>query len=293
MKFFRRHKGRASYDLFSNYDHFLPGIGGMFGLAGLMILGTLLGALIMGGIKIFVPELPDYYGFLISYPMMFIPAMLYASSKSRFDENFTPGVKVDSNDNFGRLGGFAIAAIVSVATIAAAFMTDAINHFMPPMPDYLEQALEGTLNAPLLITLISVSVFAPFFEEWLCRGMILRGLIGRVGPRGAIIISAAFFALIHLNPWQAIPAFILGLLFGFVYYRTGSLKLTILMHCVNNTLAALLSKIPSIADAKSFLDVFSPWTYAGLFICCAAFLAATIVVLMNIPVNKNFIKDEA
>lgn len=263
----------------------------MFGLVGLFILGSLLGTLVMGGLKIFVPELPDYYGLLISYPIMFIPAMLFASAKSRLDENFTPEVRVDSN-NFGRLGGLAIALIVSVATIAAAFMTDAINHFMPPMPDYLEQALEGTLNAPLLITLISVSVFAPFFEEWLCRGMILRGLVRKVGPTGAIFISAAFFAIIHLNLWQAIPAFLLGLLFGFVYYRTGSLKLTILMHCVNNTMAALLSKVPALEDAKSFVDVFSPWTYAGLFICSAAFLAATIVVLMNIPANDQFIKNE-
>ena len=174
-----------------------------------------------------------------------------------------------------------MAAIVSVATIAAAYITDLVSHFMPPMPPFIEQLMKDLLDAPLWITLLSVSIFAPFFEEWLCRGMILRGLLGKMKPAAAICISAAFFAIIHFNPWQAIPAFILGLLFGFVYYRTGSLKLTMLMHCVNNTMAALMSRIPAFEDAQSFVDVLSPWTYAGLFICSAAFLWATIVVLMG------------
>jgi membrane protease YdiL (CAAX protease family) len=91
--------------------------------------------------------------------------------------------------------------------------------------------------------------------------------------------------VIHLNPWQAIPAFILGLLFGLVYYKTGSLKLTMLMHCANNTLAAIFSRIPAFQDAESFIDVMNPWTYAGICLCCLAFIAATIVVLMSIKTN--------
>lgn len=259
-------------------------MGGMFGLLGLFLAGGLLGNLVLLAMQAFLPEVASDYGMLISYPLMFIPAMLYASAKSRFDENFTPAVPVDSN-NFGRLGGFAMAAIVSVATLAAAFITDVTAKLLPPMPAFLEEAMKQLLDAPLWITLISVSVFAPFFEEWLCRGMIMRGLLRRMSPFAAISISAAFFAVIHLNPWQAIPAFILGLLFGLVYYKTGSLKLTMLMHCANNTLAAIFSRIPAFQDAESFIDVMNPWTYAGICLCCLAFIAATIVVLMGIKTN--------
>lgn len=229
----------------------------------------------------FLPDVAKDYGMLVSYPLMFIPAMLYASAKSRLDENFTPDVPVDSN-RFGRLGGFAMAVIVSVATLAAAFLTDITTKLLPPMPAFLEEAMKQLLDAPLWVTLISVSVFAPFFEEWLCRGMIMRGLLGRMSPFAAITVSAAFFAVIHLNPWQAIPAFILGLLFGLVYYKTGSLKLTMLMHCVNNTMAAIFSRIPDFRDAEAFIDVMNPWTYAGICLCSVAFIAATIVILMGI-----------
>lgn len=281
-KFFRRHGGRGSYDLFSSYSHFLPGVGGLFGIFALFMLGALLGNILVLGLQFISPEFAKEYGIIISYPLMFIPAMLYASAKSRFDENFTPGFKMDSN-NFGRFSGIQIAAIVTVATLATAFMTDAISSLMPPMPEWLEATMKELLHAPFWITLISVSVFAPLFEEWLCRGIVLRSLLTKYSPATAIIVSAVFFAIIHFNPWQAIPAFILGLLFGYVYYKTGSLKLTMLMHCANNTMAAVFSRIPAFEEAKSFIDVMNPWTYAGIFICSAAFVVAAIIVFSGIP----------
>ena len=281
-RFFKRHTGRGSYDLFSNYSHFLPGIGGIFGILGLFILGALLGNILVLGLQFISPEFAKEYGTIISYPVMFIPAMLYASSKSRFDENFVQGYRMDSN-NFGRFSGLQIAVIVSIATLATAFMTDAVSSLMPPMPQWLEETMKQLLDAPLWITLISVSVFAPLFEEWLCRGVVLRGLLAKNSPMTAITVSAAFFAIIHLNPWQAIPAFILGLIFGYVYYKTGSLKLTMLMHCANNTMAAIFSRIPAFEEAESFIEVMNPWTYAGIFICSAAFVVSAIIVISGIP----------
>ncbi len=285
-KFFKRHTGRGSYDLFSNFSYYLPGFKGIIGVAGLFLLGGLIGNLLVMGLQIISPEFAKEYGTIVSYPVIFIPAMLYASAKSRFDENFTTGYKMDSN-NFGRFSGLQMAAIVSVATIATAFMTDALSALMPPMPAWLEDTMKQLLEAPLWITLISVSIFAPLFEEWLCRGVVLRGLLVKQSPLTAITVSAAFFAVIHLNPWQALPAFILGLLFGYVYYKTGSLKLTMLMHCVNNTMAAIFSRIPAFEEAESFVEVMNPWTYAGIFICCAAFVASAIIVLTCIPQKEG------
>ena len=285
-KFFKRHTGRGSYDLFSNYSHFLPGIGGIFGILGLFLIGALLSNILVLVLQIFSPEFANEYGMVISYPIMFIPAMLYASAKSRFDENFTVGYKMDSN-NFGSFTGLQMAAIVTVATIATAFMTDAISGLMPPMPEWIESTMEQLLKAPLWITLISVSVFAPVFEEWLCRGVVLRGLLAKNSPKTAIIVSSVFFAVIHFNPWQAIPAFILGLLFGYVYYKTGSLKLTMLMHCANNTMAAIFSRIPAFEEAETFIDVMNPWTYAGIFICCVTFLVSAIIVISGIPQKED------
>lgn len=284
MGFFKRHQGRASYELFANYSYYLPGFGGMMMLFLLFIIGSLLGSLLSG---IFIlamgpSEAVSSYSMLISYPVSFIPPLLYASAKSRRNEIFDTGYALDSN-NFGTKGGLVAALTVSLATIAAAFVCEPLSAALPDMPAYLEEALESMTNGPLWASLLSVSIFAPLFEEWLCRGLVLRGLLSKMNPTGAICVSAAFFAVLHLNPWQAIPAFILGLLFGYVYYRTGSLKLTMLMHCVNNTFATIFSRIPAFREADTFMDILSPWKYAAIFILCLLILASAIVIIRAIP----------
>ena len=286
MGFFKRHSGRGSYDLFSNHSHCVPGYGGMMTLFVMFLLGALLGNILVGALTFVSAEFATIYGTVISYPVMFIPPWLYVSAKSRRNEFFETGYALDSS-HFGSLGGFSMAVIVSIATMAMAFLADSLNVLMPEAPEWFEKAMEQIMDAPVWITLISVSVFAPLFEEWLCRGMVLRGLLQKTHPASAILVSAAFFAVLHMNPWQALPAFLLGILFGYVYYKTGSLKLTMLMHCVNNTMAVVFSKIPSLEEAEGFADVLSPWAYTGVLVACVAFVAATAVVLRNIPFSKD------
>lgn len=293
MGFFKRHQGRASYDLFSTYSYFLPGLKGMLMLLVMFVLGSLLGNLVIAVLSLCLSsQFAMEYGTVISYPLMFVPPMLYASYQSRkaefsaWAEDGTACVPLDSN-NFGRLGGCWLALIASIATIAAAFIAEPINTLLPEMPEILKQALEQLTEGPLWISLLSVSVFAPLFEEWLCRGLVLRGLLKKLNPASAIMVSAAFFAILHLNPWQAIPAFLLGLLFGYVYYKTGSLKLTMLMHCVNNTLALILSRIPSLAETETFMDVMSPWAYVCIYVASVLFVSAAAITFKGIPQNRE------
>ena len=286
MGFFRRHAGRGSYDLFTNHSHYVPGYSGMFMLFVMFLIGALLGSMIVGAMTMVSMEFAQIYGTMISYPVMFIPPWLYVTAQSRRNEFFETGYSLDSS-NFGRLGGFRMALIVSVATLALGFVTDSLNAIMPETPEWFENAMSQIMDAPVWITLISVSIFAPLFEEWLCRGVILRGLLQKTHPVSAILVSAVFFAVLHMNPWQALPAFILGALFGYIYYKTGSLKLTMLMHCVNNTFAVVFSKIPSLENAEGFADVMSSWAYVCIFIASIAFLAATFVVVRNIPFAKE------
>jgi len=295
MGFFRRYQGRGSYDLFSTYEHYLPGVGGMFMLLAMFFVGALLGNLMVLLLQFgFSPEFAQIYGTVISYPVMFIPPMLYASYQSRKNEfmpwgddgNPPAGIPLDGN-NFGRLGGWWMAVVVSIATIAASFVAEPVNTLLPEMPELLKQAMEQLTGGPVWIAFLSVSIFAPLFEEWLCRGLVLRGLLQKMKPGWAIVISALFFAVLHMNPWQAIPAFILGVLFGYVYYRTGSLKLTMLMHCVNNTMALVCSHIPSLKDAETFMDVMSPWAYGCIFTACIFFLTAAIITVRGIQPVKS------
>lgn len=286
MGFIKRHKGRANYDLLSNYSHYLPGFGGMMMMLLLFGIGAVIGILVLLPFTLMYPESAMTYGNIISYPLMFVPPMIYASVQSRRANIFESGYALDSK-HFGQRGGFWMAVIVSVATLAAAFAAEPLSAWLPPMPEHLEQALSAMLDGPLWVSFLSVSVFAPFFEEWLCRGIVLRGLLQKSSPAVAITVSAAFFAILHMNPWQAIPAFLLGLLFGYVYYKTGSLKLTMLMHFVNNTFALMISKVPSLADVENFMEVLCPWKYTCIYIAAVLFLVSTVVILAGIPKKEG------
>ena len=290
MGFFktRRIEGRRGFDLFGIFKYYVPGASGIFWILIMFMLGGILGNVVTIALNAFAgPEFTIKYGMLLSYPLMFVPVLMFASAASRRNALTESGVALDSN-NFGRLHWWGAAIAVSVATVCAAYISEIFTTMLPAMPEWLENALKQMTDGPLWSTLICVSVFAPLFEEWLCRGMVLRGLLQKTSPAVAIIVSALFFAVIHLNPWQAVPAFILGLLFGLVYYKTGSLKLTMLMHCVNNTLSTVLSKIPSFEEAESFMDVMSPAAYWSVFAVCAVVLSAVVAYFILLyPVKEG------
>lgn len=285
--FFKRHTRRGSYDLFSGYNHFMPDFSDLIWIVVLFLVGMFLGGIVAAALTfIMSPEFATTYGMVIVYPLQFIPAMLYASAKSRRNEGFEKGYALDSQ-NFGGRRGLSMALIVSAMAVAGAFVIEPVSMLLPEMSEAMKAAMELMLNGPIVITLISVSVFAPFFEEWLCRGIILRGLLKKVKPAWAIVISAAIFGLIHGNLWQAIPAFIIGVILGYVYYKTGSLKLTMLMHCVNNTLSVIVSRIPAFEDVEFFAEVMSPWAYVLVVLAFAAVLASGLVIMRSIPVKEG------
>lgn len=273
--------------LFVNYSYYLPGVRGMFALFLMFLLGAVLGNIVALPLTVVLPaESATDWVTLISYPIMFIPPMLYARRRSKAASIFNNGLALDSN-NFGHLSGVKMALIVSGMTVATSFAAEPVSALLPDMPEWFEEIMSGLTGGSLILSFISVSIFAPLFEEWLCRGVVLRGLLTKMKPGTAIAISAAFFAVLHMNPWQALPAFLLGLVFGYVYYKTGSLKLTMLMHFVNNTLALILSRIPSLAEAETMSEIMSPWAYACVIAACVLFLAAAFVTLRAIPMRSE------
>ncbi len=294
-----RRSVNRDFDLFSSCSWYTPGIGGMFAVLGWVIAGMVLGMLVSAVIKIILPGLPLSYIMLIIYPLQFIPVLIFVRLKSMNASMFETGFALDSG-HYGRAGFWNMAALAVAAALGAAVMLDLVNHFLPDMDELLKETMNALLEGPLWVSLLSMSIMAPLFEEWLCRGVVLRGLLNcsrldkdgnrvrGLHPALAIVISAFFFAAIHGNFWQGIVAFMIGLLMGYVYYRTGSLKLTMLMHCTNNTLSVLLAKLGGEAakDAGSLLDLMPAGKYAILFAAGAFIVVAFILTLTNVPLDR-------
>ena len=251
--------------ILSYFNYYKPGVGQSLGLIGWLLVGAVLGNAVVLFIQmVFGSEAALAYGTVFSYPLMFVPAVIFAFHKSAAArKSGEDGAEVDWHGFPGfRMGLEAIAV-----TLAVGFVVEPLQMLLPDIPDRLKALFDNITGGNIIIDLLCAAVMAPLLEEWLCRGMIMRGLIASgKSPLFAIIFSAFIFALIHVNPWQAIPAFLLGCLFGFVYYRTGSLKITMLMHCSNNTAAIILGHIDRFKDVTNLYEVIDPLTYWILFV---------------------------
>lgn len=280
-------KHGKSYDILGNFSYYVPGVGQMFVLLALLLVGAVLGTILtIPFILIGGGEIGTEVSMIVSYPVMFIPPMIYASVKSKSNRYLHDGVKLDS-DHFSPVG-FVMCALMAMAlTLAGSFVADLPASWLPEMPEALAEALGSMTGGNFILDFICVSIFAPFFEEWLCRGMVLRGLLhNNITPVWAIVISAAFFALIHMNPWQAIPAFLLGCAMGYVYYKTGSLLLTMLMHFTNNTFALILSHVDSLAEVENYQQMFPGAIYWAVFAACVAAVVLTVYKFKQVTLQS-------
>lgn len=86
---------------------------------------------------------------------------------------------------------------------------------------------------------------APLMEEFVFRRCVLRRLLP-YGEKAALFVSALLFALFHSSLNQICYAFLLGLVFGYVYLKTGRLRYSAALHVLINTMTAIL--LPILAN---------------------------------------------
>jgi len=88
--------------------------------------------------------------------------------------------------------------------------------------------------------LVLLCVLVPIGEEVFFRGFIYNTL-RRWGWVWAVILSSVLFAAVHLQVVHFLPILLLGVVLAVLYQRTGSLVASMVVHGVNNLIAALAS----------------------------------------------------
>ena len=286
-----------NYNLYANHAWFTPGVGGMFGLLGWFLIGNIVAGILVAILSVMLPPtVVTNYSMLVAYPLSFLPAMVYAAQKSQKNSLFETGYKLNSS-HFGPFKAWQIVVITVVLTYATMASADYINYLnfkfttstpgMKAFYDKIVELLGQMTGGPFWSSFLLTAIFAPIFEEWLCRGMILRGLLTKMKPVWAIVISALFFAVIHMNPWQALNAFIIGVIMGYVYYKTGSLILTMIIHFVNNGTAVVLSQFSSLEDVDFWIDIMPVGAYVSLCVVGVVALVACLMAFRRIPLEQE------
>lgn len=143
---------------------------------------------------------------------------------------------------------FILVVILTIA-VGVGFVDPLAN--LIPMPDFFKEMFEAMAGNKGVFSFITIVIAAPIFEELIFRGVILDGLLKKYSPQKAILFSAFLFGFIHLNPWQFIAGMLLGILAGWVYYKTNNLLLCIVIHFVNNCISFVVSIFVGIDDQLS------------------------------------------
>lgn len=142
-----------------------------------------------------------------------------------------------------------------VAALGAIIPSTWLQEQMPELPNIIENEFDMILQNRW--GYLTIGLLAPFSEELVFRGAILKSLLSssRLSTWGAIALSAFLFALIHMNPAQMPHAFVIGLLLGWMYWRTGSILPGVAYHWVNNSVAYVLYNVYPDPNLK-LIDFF-------------------------------------
>lgn len=141
-----------------------------------------------------------------------------------------------------RLPGWKIFAVWILITLLFEALYAALSYLL----DYTA-AIEFWVKLlqtgpPMLLVIVSVVVMAPIFEEIFFRGFMFSGIKeSRLGARGAIIITALTWSVIHFqyDLYTIATIFVLGIVLGIARLRTNSLYITIAMHATVNAIAMI------------------------------------------------------
>jgi membrane protease YdiL (CAAX protease family) len=112
-------------------------------------------------------------------------------------------------------------------------------------PGFMVEVLKSAqADGALWLLVIAFCVAAPISEEFLARGFLYRGWSeSPLGPTGAILLSSLVWTAMHLQyDWFFFgEVFSIGLLLGYLRYRSNSTWLTVVVHGLNNLAATLQS----------------------------------------------------
>lgn len=163
--------------------------------------------------------------------------------------------------------------------------------------------------------ILTVGILAPIFEELIFRKLLIDRVI-KYGEFCAIMMSGIMFGLFHGNFAQFFFATGLGMLFAFVYARTGKIWYTILLHMVVNMTTSVITtplamkvlehmevinKISELSTRPNELmaylenpEVMQVYGYMMVYACWMMFLAVcalTGVILFFVFLKKFKLKE--
>ena len=211
------------------------------GVIGIVIL-SVVSAFLVGGIimSIFssMPKQTDklylYLSFFIGQGVIVLPPIYYLNFKKKSISDSFRIKPVSFNTIINSI-------IFSMGIIILFDALDRVIHQIVPTPDYiidLGKIMQPESTLGLIFLFLAVVVMAPIGEEIVFRGFLQKFLEEHWKDiTRAVLVTSLLFAMIHFNPYWTIQIYLLGIILGFLSWKTKSVIPSIILHSVNNGMA--------------------------------------------------------
>ena len=251
-----------------------------------LVLGTTL-TLVGIGAMVYAPALVSpavvgFRGFLaICEALLPLPALLYLAAS---------GAPVWRTLALAPLRWSAVAwcALLGAALwLASLGLLELQNTVWPVPPEYIaafrriHDLLYPRDAKDALVSLAAIALIPAACEEAATRGVLLPSLRTALSPPMSIGLSAAVFALMHLDPYRTLFTFSVGLALGAVRLRTQSLWPSLIAHASLNALT--FAAAPFLDDPNQPLP--DPQPLLGLALLAAGSWA-TMLLWRRLPVSR-------
>jgi len=138
-----------------------------------------------------------------------------------------------------------------------------------------EETMEALYSTGFAMQILCLGILVPVCEELVFRGLMYKRMRENAGFVWAMIYTAIVFSFVHVNIVQAIYAFVMAVVFAFVYEKYGSLTAPVIAHVVANVVAVLAT------EYQMFEWVMADSMRAGMITVACAFVASSMYVFIQ------------
>jgi membrane protease YdiL (CAAX protease family) len=224
-------------DIFDRVNNYLLLV---YAAACFLMYVSVIGMLVIGERYILSLSIPGIVAFI---------GPLYLLSR-RFSLSFTDAYRLALPDP---LATVCVLLIAAGSIIPVEALSSVIERRWPPDADYISFiiAIKPKGIGSFIAVALGLAVVTPLGEELLFRGFIQRILARNMNGRLAVLLAALLFAIVHFE-LAVIPAIaVLGIIFGYIFYRTGNLFYPILAHGLYNLVSLVRLHITPIEDLEA------------------------------------------
>lgn len=134
----------------------------------------------------------------------------------------------------------------------------------------------GNTVSGIVIFAIPQFILAPFTEELVFRGLLLRLLTKKHGPAVAVLMSSLLFALFHFSQSDYVGTFVFGVIVAMLYLRTGSLWVPVITHSAYNLFAYLQQGLFDFHWTRTKYQILDLWAWKPeiLLLCISTLVIA-------------------